>query len=218
MASNDLPSAAQCEDRRQWALADAETMGQQMFNSAQASQPVAAGVDRALEVPAEPLRAPSSLREVMSQFATGVIVLTVGGEHIHGMTANAFGSVSIEPPLVQCSVAHSAVMHTALLSARRFAVSIMAADQRDLAKYFADGHRPLGPDQFSTLDWEPGPRTGAPLLSGALAWLECELAEAYQGGDHSIFLGAVLGGSRGPNRPALLFFDRDYHEMVPHMR
>lgn len=189
-----------------------------MSNSAQVSQHVAAGSDPVLAVQAEPLRAPAPLREVMSQFATGVIVLTVGGEHIHGMTANAFGSVSIEPPLVQCSVAHSAVMHTAISSVRRFAVSIMAASQRDLAKYFADSRRPLGSDQFCALDWAPGPRTGAPLLTGALAWLECELAESYQGGDHSIFLGAVLGASRGPGRPALLFFDRDYHEIAPHVR
>ncbi|MGH8917369.1 MAG: flavin reductase family protein [Actinomycetes bacterium] len=154
----------------------------------------------------------------MSQFATGVIVLTVGGEHIHGMTANAFGSVSIEPPLVQCSVARSAVMHIAVSSAGRFAVSIMAADQRHLAEYFADRRRPLGPDQFSTVAWKPGPRTGAPLLTGALAWLECELVESYRGGDHSIFLGAVLGASRGPDRPSLLFFDRNYHEIVPHVR
>lgn len=189
-----------------------------MSNSARISHHAAAGSNPAPLARAVSLRAPTTLRDVMSQFATGVIVLTVGGKHIHGMTANSFSSVSIEPPLVQCSVAHSAIMHTVISAAGHFAVSIMAADQRELARYFADRRRPRGPDQFGAVDWEPGLRTGAPLLTGALAWLECELAESYRGGDHSIFVGAVLSASRGPQRPALLFFDREYHAIVSHTR
>jgi flavin reductase (DIM6/NTAB) family NADH-FMN oxidoreductase RutF len=159
--------------------------------------------------------APTSLREAMSWFATGVIVLTVGGHHIHGMTANAFSSVSLEPPLVLCCVARSAVMHRALSSARRFAVSIMGADQEDIARYFADKNRPLGIDQFDPVDWLPGPRTKAPLLSNALAWLECELRESYDIGDHSIFIGSVLSCVRGSGRHGLLFFGSGYRTVAP---
>jgi len=156
------------------------------------------------------------MRDVMSQFATGVIVLTVGGEHVHGMTANSFTSVSLEPPLVLCCVARTAVMHKAITFARRFAVSILGADQEDLARYFADKGRQLGPAQFDEVDWLPGPRTRAPLLSGSPAWLECELTGSYESGDHSIFLGAVFSLGRGCGRGGLLFFDGKYRQVEAH--
>ncbi|MFE9560506.1 flavin reductase family protein [Streptomyces sp. NPDC006487] len=155
--------------------------------------------------------AAAALRGAMGRFTTGVVTLTVGGEHVHGMTANAFSSVSLAPPQILCCVAHSAVMHKAIMNERRFAVSIMGADQEGLARYFADKTRPLGPSQFASVDWRPGPYTGAPLIAGALAWLECELADAYDSGDHSIFIGSVLHSSEGPARQGLLFFDGGFH-------
>lgn len=155
--------------------------------------------------------AAAALRGAMARFTTGVITLTVGGEHVHGMTANAFSSVSLAPPQILCCVAHSAVMHKAITNERRFAVSIMGAGQEELARYFADKERPLGPSQFAGVDWRPGPYTGAPLISGALAWLECELADSYDSGDHSIFIGSVLHATRGPARQGLLFFDGAFH-------
>jgi flavin reductase len=158
---------------------------------------------------------PISFRDVMAQFATGVTVLTAGGERGHGMTANAFTSVSLEPPMVLCCVARPRRLHEAILSTRSFGVSILAADQEDVARYFADRRRPPGSAQFAAVDWLPGPRTGAPLMSGSLAWLECELAEVYQGGTHSIFLGKVLSSSHNPGRQALLFFGGSYQHVMP---
>lgn len=155
------------------------------------------------------------LRDVMSQFATGITVLTAGGTCGHGMTANAFTSVSLEPPLVLCCVARPARFHESVLCAGSFGVSFLAADQEPVARYFADRRRPHGPVQFEAVDCVPGPRTGAPLISGALAWLECRLAKVYDGGDHSIFLGKVLSASRGPDRQALLFYGGGYHQVVP---
>ncbi|MBB5857522.1 flavin reductase family protein [Amycolatopsis umgeniensis] len=155
------------------------------------------------------------LREVMSQFATGVTVLTVGGERVHGMTANAFTSLSVDPPQVLCCVAHTAVMHDAIRTAGGFAVSILHADQERVARYFADRHRPLGPAQFASLDWLPGSRTGAPLIGGALAWMECELVSSYEAGDHTIFIGGLLGLARGAGGPGLLFFDGGFGKAVP---
>ncbi|QFZ20715.1 flavin reductase family protein [Saccharothrix syringae] len=155
----------------------------------------------------------TSLREAMSLFATGVTVLTVGGEHVHGMTANAFTSVSLDPPLVLCCVARSAVMHGAISETGRFAVSIMGADQRETARYFADKRRPLGAAQFDAVDWLAGPHSGAPLLHGALAWLECWLVHRYEGGDHTIFVGRVLDCRRGAGAGALLFYGSAFHEV-----
>lgn len=157
------------------------------------------------------LSAQRALREVMARFATGITVLTACGPHGHGMTANAFSSLSLDPPLVLCCVARAARMHTAITSAGTFAVSMLGAEQRDLAKYFADWHRPTGLAQFDSVDWTEGARTGAPLLDGALAWLECRVTDTFEGGDHSIFVGEVLAASRGDAQDCLVFFDGGYH-------
>lgn len=157
---------------------------------------------------------PTSLRSVMGRFATGVVVITVGGEHVHGMTANAFGSISLEPPIVHCCIAHSAVMHSALSGSGRFGVSIMGADQEGLVRYFADRKRPLGAAQFDAVDWLEGPVTGAPLITGALAWLECEVVDVHVAGDHSLFLGRVLACETGVGDDALLFYQGRFHQVV----
>lgn len=161
-----------------------------------------------LAVERDPPASPAwvSLREVMARFATGIVVLTAPGDQRHGMTANAFSSVSLDPPLVLSCVSREARMHSAIMSAGSFAVSVLGAEQEQLARYFADPSRPNGQAQFDSVRWEPGPRTGAPLLAGSLAWLECELVEAYGGGDHSIFLGRVLSSGRGASEDALVFF------------
>ncbi len=156
---------------------------------------------------------PVALRKVMGRFATGIVVITVGGDRVHGMTANAFGSVSLDPPLVHCCVAHTATMHGALSATGTFGVSIMSADQESLARYFSDKSRPLGPSQFDAVDWEPGPLTGAPLLTGALAWLECEVADVHVAGDHSLFFGRVLTTGHGADDQALLFYQGDFREV-----
>ncbi|ADJ48583.1 oxidoreductase [Amycolatopsis mediterranei S699] len=153
------------------------------------------------------------LRQVMAQFATGVTVLTAGGEDAHGMTANAFSSVSLEPPMVLCCVSKAARMHSSIITAGAFGVNILAAGQQDLSKYFADWRRPDGLAQFDAVGWTPGAHTGAPLLNGTLAWLECELAETLEGGDHSIFLGRVVATSRGTGDHALVFYGGGYHEV-----
>lgn len=149
----------------------------------------------------------ASLRDVMSQFATGVTVLTVGGDHIHAMTANAFSSVSLAPPTVLVSIDHSAVMFDELTGAGHFGVNILAAGQQSLARHFADKKRALGLAQFDDVEWAPGERTGAPLLAGALAWLECDVIDAHASGDHTIFVGRVLDCRRGCDEAALTFFD-----------
>lgn len=164
-----------------------------------------------------PTPSPAALREVMSSFATGITVLTSAGEHCHGMTANAFSSVSLDPPMVLCCIARTAQMHEAILRSRQFGVSVLSSDQEDVARYFASRDRPRGIAQFNAVDWRPGRRTGAPLLAGSLAWLECEVAEVYHGGDHSIFLGSVLDAARRPGE-ALLFFGGGFHQGMPSPR
>ena len=105
-------------------------------------------------------------------------------------------------------------MHQILLSTRRFGVNILSAGQEQSARYFAGRDRPQGVEQFRQVDWFPGKRLDVPLLVGSLAWMECEVTEVYDAGDHSIFLGAVLDAVRNPGE-ALLSFGGGFHQGMP---
>ena len=155
----------------------------------------------------------TALRRAYGAFATGVTVVTVGGPTPHGMTANSFTSVSLDPPLVLVCVDRNAVMHACLSQTREFAVSVLTDEQEGVARYFADGRRPLGGEQFDQVDWRPGATTGAPLISGALAHFECEVWRSYDGGDHSIFLGRLLSLERRADGEALLFFSGRFRQV-----
>ncbi|WP_017588555.1 flavin reductase family protein [Nocardiopsis ganjiahuensis] len=157
----------------------------------------------------------TDLRRVMSAFATGVVVVTVGGDRPDGMTANSFSSVSLDPPLVLCCVSRAARMHGPLSSGGRFGVSVLSADQEDVARHFADRARPHGWALFARPPWHSGPHTEAPLITGALAWLECEVVRAVAAGDHTVFVAAVLDAAAGPDRSALLFHDSAFHGLRP---
>lgn len=135
---------------------------------------------------------PQRLRAAFGLFATGITVVTTGRPRPCGMTANSFTSVSLDPALALVCVKRDAAFHHAVLETGAFAVSVLAAGQERLARHFADSRRPRGEREFDAVDTRPGPRTGAPLLAGALAWLELRLAAVYDGGDHAIFLGSVL--------------------------
>ncbi|MFE7035688.1 flavin reductase family protein [Streptomyces sp. NPDC057621] len=147
-----------------------------------------------------------TLRAVLGQFATGVTVVSAGRDLPQGMTANSYTSVSLDPPLVLVCVARTAALHTTVLAERHFAISILRSGQDHVARYFADRHRPRGPGAFDTVDAFTGRVTGAPLLTGALAWLECSLAAVYDGGDHSILLGEVRDLARGTPGEPLTYF------------
>ncbi|MGI5238423.1 flavin reductase family protein [Dactylosporangium sp. CA-139066] len=150
------------------------------------------------------------LRAVLGTFATGVTVVTVGDPVPHGMTANSFTSVSLDPPLVLVCVNRGSVMQRRLERADCFAVSVLDAAQRDVAARFADRSRPGGAAQFDGVACEPGAHTGAPLIAGALAWLECRRWRTYDGGDHWIHVGRVLSVRRAAHGDALMFFEGHY--------
>ena len=154
-------------------------------------------------------------RDTVGMFTTGITVVTAVSARLgHGMTANAFASVSLDPLLVLACVVRDALMHKVLEESGRFAVSVLAADQEDLARYFSDSGRPGGMAQFVPVGWHPGPVTGAPLLDGALAYLECDVEAAYDGGDHTVFLGRVrwVERARADGEP-LLYFGGHYRRL-----
>ncbi|MFC4032416.1 flavin reductase family protein [Streptomyces polygonati] len=157
----------------------------------------------------------NELRSVFGAFATGITVVTASGDAPLGMTANSFTSVSLEPPLNLVCVDRTAAIHDVILRDKVFAVSVLSSGQERLATYFASHSRPRGDEEFALVDSVPGPRTGVPVLSGALAWMECRLAAVYDGGDHSIFLGSVLDLGRGTGEDALLFHGGRFHRLLP---
>lgn len=154
-----------------------------------------------------------ALRNVLGMFATGITVVTAVGESglPSGMTANSFTSVSTSPPLVLVCVLRDAKVHDAIITSEAFGVSVLSSSQRVVAQHFANKSRPRGDREFDVVDWTPGRHTGTPMLSNTLAWLECRLANVYDGGDHSIFLGAVVDSGRDEDQDALLFYGGGYH-------
>ena len=155
------------------------------------------------------------MRQIFGRFATGITVVTAGREAPCGMTANAFTSVSLEPPLILVCIQRNASMHDTIGECGSFAVSVLAAHQEREARMFADHKRPKGKGSFDEVDTVAGPYTGAPVLSGALAWVECRLTTVYDGGDHSIFLGEVQALGHSETADALLFYDGGFHRLEP---
>ena len=143
-----------------------------------------------------------TLRQVMAGFPTGVTVVASSDEqgNPYGLTVNSFTSVSLDPPLVLVCIGQSSASHDRLVSGPGFAVSLLAADQGSVATRFASEP---SEGRFDDVAWRPSPR-GAPVLDGCVAWLDCDLEEVLQGGDHSILLGRV-SATRMEDGPALLF-------------
>lgn len=164
---------------------------------------------------AQPLADPGSLRKVLGLFPTGVTVVTAHASTPCGMTANAFTSVSLDPPSVLVCVNRKAALYRAVVEAGSFAVSVLAADQEDAARYFANHARPRGAAELGAVSWTPAPLTGTPVLDGALAWLDCDLTTSYDGGDHEIFLGTVLASGFGAPGGALVFFGGAFRQLHP---
>jgi flavin reductase (DIM6/NTAB) family NADH-FMN oxidoreductase RutF len=155
---------------------------------------------------------PRELRRAFGQFATGITVVTVlGADGPHGMTANSFTSVSLDPPLVLLSVDHQRRTYSHLLAAERFAISVLAETHRPWSDRFA-GRGADKQEQFADV---PHVLTsdGLPLLEGALAHFVCRRYAVYPGGDHALFLGQVEQFTYQAGRAPLLYFGGSYQVM-----
>jgi flavin reductase (DIM6/NTAB) family NADH-FMN oxidoreductase RutF len=149
-----------------------------------------------------------AFRRTLGMFATGVTVLTTRvGEQVHGMTANAFMSVSLKPPLVLISIDRRAKMGALLHEGTRFGVSVLEARQTGLSDRFAGR---IG-DDLPEATFEVVHET--PLVEGALAHLVARVVRSYWGGDHSLFLGQVEFARYGDGRP-LLFHGGRYERLI----
>lgn len=146
-------------------------------------------------------------RKIMGQFATGVSIVTTKDTQGRpaGLTINALTSVSLEPLLVLFCIAKSASALQQFLSARAFAVNILAAHQKDLSVRFATKDI----DRFSGIPYDSRV-TGAPVFPEVLGYMECKTADIVEAGDHFVMLGEVLSGECRHGRLPLLFFNGQF--------
>lgn len=149
---------------------------------------------------------PSEFRQLLGRFATGVTILTVPGADGKplGMTANSLSAVSLDPPLISVCVDREAELHDVIIKAREFVVNVLASPQEVLARRFSDKHE----DRFDGIGYHPG-ADGLILLDGVLAHIICERHTEFPGGDHTIVLGRVVGGTTNEGHP-LLFYRGGY--------
>lgn len=153
-----------------------------------------------------------AFRRTMGNFAAGVTVVTLP-EPPHGITVNAFASVSLSPTLVLVCIDHDTETHERLSDgADGYCVNVLAGDQQHLGEYFAN-----------MLDLEASPFeteatttavSGAPVFEDALAYLDCSVAAAHEAGDHTVYVGAVEDVDvQRPSAPALTYFRGEWGEI-----
>jgi flavin reductase (DIM6/NTAB) family NADH-FMN oxidoreductase RutF len=142
---------------------------------------------------------------VLRTFATGVTIVTsAGDEPPSGVTANAFTSVSLAPPLVLVCLNAASSTCRAIAGNRVFAVNVLSAEQEWLSRRFASPSRPRGWAAFSDVPHREG-SSGAPILDGVACWLDCRLAGMHVAGDHIVVIGEVLAFDGDPGREPLVF-------------
>ncbi len=159
-----------------------------------------------------------TFRRVLGHFAAGVTVVTTTDSEgrPYGLTATAFTSVSLEPRLVLVCVDRKSETHPHFATSKVFAVNFLAEGQEEQSRRFAVS----GGDKFAGVVYRKGV-TGAPLLTGTLAYVECRLQNIVEAGDHTIFIGEVVdaacagddGGAAAASRP-LLYYRGRYHRLV----
>jgi len=148
-------------------------------------------------------------RRVCSKYATGITILTVldwRGDP-QGMTANSFTSVSLSPPLILVCIDRQTSILSSFKPGTRFGVNVLQEEQKELSSWFSrSGH-----DRFSGIAWSTG-ETGAPLLQGMLATIECEVTQMIEAGDHVVVIGAALHATWREGQP-LVYFNSSYQSL-----
>jgi len=151
--------------------------------------------------------AQSEFRHVLGHFASGITVITApdaggGTRGPAGFTCQSFSSLSLDPPLVTFLVSGASTSWPRISRAGVFCVNILSADQGRLCRAFARS----GADKFAGIAWDPSPVTSAPMLAGALAWIDCSIDDVHPGGDHLIVVGRVNHLAAAPDGEPLLYY------------
>ncbi|MBV8726990.1 MAG: flavin reductase family protein [Candidatus Eremiobacteraeota bacterium] len=155
-----------------------------------------------------------AFKEAMRRFPSGVTVVTsVKNGEPRGVTVSAFASVSLEPPTILICVNREARSYLFISTSKIFCVNILSADQQQLAERFAARIREK---QFEGVPYSID-QTGAAVLSGVLAHLDCEVVEEHHAGSHSVFIGRVVSLDVSDGSP-LGYFDGSYHDFALHVK
>ena len=152
---------------------------------------------------------PREIRNVMGHFATGVTVITTKDKSgtPQGITANAFTSLSMDPPMVLICIDKKANCYDCFEESNVFAVNFLGEHQEHLSTRFAT----KGIEKFEGIEWRRGEHD-EPLLEDAIGYVTCTIKHSYEGGDHTIYLGQILTAEASGDRP-LLFFKGKYHRL-----
>jgi 3-hydroxy-9,10-secoandrosta-1,3,5(10)-triene-9,17-dione monooxygenase reductase component len=146
-------------------------------------------------------------RQVLGHFATGITVVTASDDDgAVGFTCQSFSSLSLDPPLVVFAPSKQSSSWPRIKGAGHFAVNILSEDQEDVCRRFATP----GIDKFAGQGWRAAPATGAPILDGVLAWIDCTIEAEHDGGDHLLVAGRVHGLEIVHEGKPLLFFRGGY--------
>ncbi len=151
-----------------------------------------------------------SFKRVMGCFATGVAIVSSIEDAVPvGFTCQSVVSLSLDPPLIALAPAKSSTSWPRIARAGSFCVSVLSEGQAELARRFAVS----GGDKFTGVEWSPG-ATGAPVIAGSLAWVDCHLELIHDAGDHEIVMGRVveMGEGEAGGLP-LLYFRSSYRRM-----
>ena len=152
-------------------------------------------------------------RRALGQFATGVTVVTVESSprQVHGMTANSFTAVSLEPPLISVCVDQRAHLLPMLQEKRVFGINVLKEDQQILSEFFARADQPQTEETLLSVHFHWTPEN-IPLMDDVLCQVACRLHAAHVAGDHTIVVGEVISATRYRGQP-LLFFRGQYRRL-----
>ena len=152
-----------------------------------------------------------NFKKVMSKFVTGITVVTIqdSNQNSFGITVNSFNSVSINPLLVLFSINVESFLHNVILETGRFAINILANDQQNLSTKFT---------KPSSIDWNKIDHTyskisNSPILSNAIAYLDCSIFDTLKAGDHTIIVSNVHDFQYYDNHSPLIYYDGNYHNL-----
>ena len=155
---------------------------------------------------------PQTFRRTLGSFASGVTIITTSDPQTnnpHGVTVSAFSSVSLDPPLVLFCLDNRSSAHTIIRTNGHFGVNILGQDQTDLSNLFAS----KAEDKWQKVTYTTAAH-GIPVLSGTAAHLECQVVHAYDGGDHTIFVGQVLFAASDDTVSPLLYCRGSYAKLT----
>ncbi len=155
---------------------------------------------------------PRAFRDTLGRMPTGVTVITTTAQdgEMHGVTIGSFSSLSLEPPLVLFCLDKDANCRQAFLDSTHFAVNVLAEDQSGLSSTFATKNAPR---PWDDLDFSIGEASGAPLMAGAVAQIECTTESVHDGGDHDIVIGRAKTLASSETVRPLIFFAGGYRRL-----